>query len=131
MGGEAKKKIAIALINNNQLKTTATNREQEDDDDDEPEQHNDPEDCKKHPLYKQNACRYCFKHKTMYICSKCSKPAERKKRKEKGPKGGDKHTTAGHVHFCQHGGCHARHKCGRVNKRRSKEEMNAAKARGK
>ena len=53
-----------------------------------------------------------------------------KKRKEKGPKGGDKHTTAGYMHFCNHGGCYAKHKCGHVKARRTKKEMAAAKARG-
>jgi hypothetical protein len=120
----------MALINNSLYKES--NQEQDDDADaDQEEQFNDPACCEKHPQHKQNTYRYCFKHKTTHICSKCSKPAERKKRKEKGPKGGDKHTTAGHMHFCQHGGCCAKHKCGHVNKRRSKEEMVAAQARGK
>ena len=80
------------------------NQDRENDDDDELESFNDPEHCKKHPLYKQNTCRYCFKHKTIYYCSQCSNPKASRKRKEKGPKGGDKHTTAGHMHFCNHGG---------------------------
>ena len=128
VGGEAKKKIAIAIA----LKkiAIALKREQENDDDDDPETFNDPECCEKHPQYKQNTCRYCFKHKTVYYCSKCSNPKEMKKRKEKGPKGGDKHTTAGYMHFCNHGGCYAKHKCGHVKARRTKKEMAAAKARG-
>jgi hypothetical protein len=120
----------MALINNSLYKES--HQEQDDDADaDQEVEFNDPARCEKHPQCKQNTYRYCFKHKTTCICSKCSKPAERKKREEKGPKRGGKHTTAGHVHFYQHGGCYARHKCGHVNKRRSKEEMVAAKARGK
>jgi hypothetical protein len=128
VGGEATEKIAIAIA----LKkiAIALNREQEDVDGDDPETFNDPGCCEKHPQCKQNTCRYCYKHKTAHYCSKCSNPKEMNKRKEKGPKGGDKRATAGHVHFYNHGGCYARHKCGHVSKRRTKEEMAAAKARG-
>ena len=134
VGGEAKKapgevqeQIAIALING-QLHTEA--KQEQEDDGDELHQFNDPADCKTHPQHKQNNCRFCFNHKAIYHFSKCRNPKERKKREEKGPKGGDKHTTTGHVRFCNHGGCCAKHACGHVKARRAKKEMAAAQARG-
>ena len=97
----------------------------EDPEEDEHVELNDPNGCKKRPDYKQNTCRLCFKHKTVYYCANCSNPKAPKLRKEKGPKGGAKHTATGYLHFCLHGGCYSKHKCGEVPRRRTKAQMTA------
>ena len=120
--GELQEQIAMALINN---QLYAESRRDDVDPEDESAELNDPNGCKKHPDYKQNTCRLCFKHKTVYYCANCSNPKAPKLRKEKGPKGGAKHTATGYLHFCLHGGCYSKHKCGQVPKRRTKAQMNA------
>ena len=131
-GGEEKKgpselqeQIAMALINN-QLYAESRGDLDPDDNDEQNAECNNTVDCKKHPDYKQNMCRLCFKHKTVYYCGICSNPTEKKLRKEKGPKGRAKHTATGYMHFCLHGGCFSKHKCGHVAKRRTKKQMSAA-----
>ena len=128
-GGEAKKtpselqeQIAMALINNKLLEEADQDADP-DNENDLPDFYNDPEDCKKHPDYKTNLCRVCYKHNTVYICDKCSVPTEKKLRKEKGKQGRAKYTQGGFMHFCRHGGCFEKHNCGHVPKRRSKEQM--------
>ena len=86
---------------------------------------NDHEDSKKHPRYKSNLCRNCYKHNTVYYCARCSVPTARKLRKEKGPRGQAKHTEKGYTHFCKNG-CFSKHNCGKVSRRRSKAEMENA-----
>lgn len=122
--GELQEQVAMALINNNLLAET-----QEDSPCAEDELPlNDMDDCKQHPEYKQRLCRACFNRRTVYYCVKCSDPARKKLRKEKGPKGSRKYTEVGYMHFCRHGGCFLRHKCGHVRKRRTKEEMESSTA---
>ena len=89
---------------------------------------NDPAYCVKHPNYKKNKCRYCYKKSTIFICSKCSVPKRPTARKEKGPKGGEKFTHGGYMHFCKHSGCYAKHNCGHVPFRRTKAQMGRAAA---
>ena len=133
-GGEEKKSpaelqeaIALALIENQLYTEGRREREQEGEADGDADlDQNDFHDCVKHPQYKTNTCKYCYSHKTVYYCVLCSNPQNRKLRKEKGPKGGNKYTQTGYMHFCKHGGCFAKHKCGEVPARRSKAQMAAA-----
>ena len=120
---EFQQKVALALINNQLLS------ESQRDHDADPEYDlaiNDLHYCRKHPEYKKNLCKYCYRHKTVYYCVKCRKPKEPKLRRESGPKGGRKYTSAGYMHFCKHGGCFLKHKCGEVPRRRSKAQMSAS-----
>ena len=119
---ELQEAIALALINNKLLEEADQDADP-DNENDLPDFYNDPEDCKKHPDYKTNLCRVCYKHNTVYICDKCSVPTEKKLRKEKGKQGRAKYTQGGFMHFCRHGGCFDKHNCGHVPKRRSKEQM--------
>jgi hypothetical protein len=112
----------MALINNKLLEEADQDADP-DNENDLPGYYNDPEDCKKHPDYKTNLCRVCYKHNTVYICDKCSVPTEKKLRKEKGKQVRAKYTQGGFMHFCRHGGCFDKHNCGHAPKRRSKEQM--------
>ena len=80
---------------------------------------NDPEDCEKHPKYKGNMCRFCFKRRTIYICTSCSTPGRSLARRETGKKGGEKWTDPGYMHFCK-GDCFSQHQCGKTAKRRKR-----------
>jgi hypothetical protein len=49
------------------------------------EEDNDPEHCQKHPRNHSNLCKKChYKHKTYYICTKCSIPSQPSHAKTKG-----------------------------------------------
>ena len=128
-GGEAKKtaaelqeQIAMALINNNLY----DEQERDGRDGGTEDIHNDPADCLKHPQYKCNLCRFCYERNTIFYCAKCSNPSStRKVRKEKGPKGGVKHTHIGYMHFCKTG-CFDKHHCGNVPRRRTKAQMQSS-----
>jgi hypothetical protein len=87
---------------------------------------NDLAFCLKHPDYKKNICRHCYKKTTVCYCDTYSDPQGRKKRADKGPRGGTKWGKAGHVHFCKHGGCYANHDCGNVPRRRTKDQMTSS-----
>ena len=115
---EVQEAVARALINNQWLEDPDDAEEPLSSTDVQPR--NDMEDCVKHPLYKQNLCRFCFRSKTVYICRKCSNPQAARPRKEKGRKGREKQTHAGYMHFCKHSGCFAKHDCGNVPRRRVK-----------
>ena len=119
---ELQELVAMSLINNQYYSESSGDCESDLDEDDELLL-NDPEDCKTHPQYKKNLCKFCYLHKTVYYCAKCSRPKDGKMRKEKGPKGGSKYTHSGYMHFCKHKGCFARHKCGEAPRRRSKAQM--------
>ena len=133
-GGEAKKgpgelqeQIAMALINNSLHKERQVDKEPDPDfpSEGEDEQDNDPLDSVNHPEYKQALCRVCYKHDTVYICKRCSKPGEKKVRCDTGPKGGERITQLGFMHFCK-SGCFDRHRCGSVKSRRTKKQMATA-----
>lgn len=130
-GGEAKKNpvefqedIAMALIYNQFLSEAQRSSELSNESDDEPQ--NDPNDCRKHPQYKKNKCKFCYRAKTVFYCAKCSNPQRPKLRKEKGPKGGTKYTQSGYMHFCRYSGCFDKHQCGQISARRTKAQMQAA-----
>ena len=117
---EVQEAIAKALIHNQWL---------EDPHEDEPStstdvtQNNSLDDCVPHPLYKQNVCRVCFKGRTIYTCRKCSKPKQARPRKDKGKLGAEKLTHGGYMHFCKHAGCFQIHACGKVPRRRPKDQV--------
>ena len=83
---------------------------------------NDISNLGKHPKYKSNMCKFCFKRKTVYICKACSTPGRAKPRTDKGPKGGARFTDPGYMHFCR-GGCFNNHKCGSTSSRRPRGSL--------
>ena len=83
---------------------------------------NDPADMAKHPLMKKNMCKHCYQYRTLFICEKCSNPQRARPRLDRGPKGSDKRTHLGYMHFCKKG-CFAAHDCGNVSKRRPKGSL--------
>ena len=117
--------IAMALINNQHSSERTRNPASPEDSGDDGVL-NDPADCVKHPQYKKNLCKHCYKRSTVYICLRCSNPKRPKSRKGKGPKGGAKVTHRGYMHFCKHAGCFDSHKCGHVPVRRTKAQMGKA-----
>ena len=132
-GGEEKKtaaefqeSVAMALIHNQLLGEDERNPDDVSTDEDDMQTLNDPALCLKHPDYKKNTCRHCYKHTTVYYCDTCSDPQGRKKRADKGPNGGTKWGKAGYMHFCKHGGCYANHDCGNVPRRRTKDQMTSS-----
>ena len=116
---EVQEAIALALINNQWLEEGSNGTQMMNDDDDGGED-NDPGHCQKHPRNHSNLCKKCHKHKTYYICTKCSDPQPTKSRKDKGRiHGQPKLTMAGYMHFCKNG-CFAEHACGFTKLRRPK-----------
>ena len=108
---EFQESVAMALIKNQYLS------EENDVNAHADREPNDPEQCQKHPKYKSNICKFCYKRKTVYVCMLCSNPGQRRLRLETGPKNGAKYTDPGYMHFCK-GGCYFNHKCGGTAPRR-------------
>ena len=84
---------------------------------------NDPADCVKHPKYKSNVCKLCFKRRAVCICQVCSLPGRSTLRKERGNKGSQKWTDPGYMRFCK-GDCFMQHVCGQQAKRRQRRSLN-------
>lgn len=86
---------------------------------------NDPDKCVKHPHGYANRCKYCYRHKTWYICLGCSNPASSKIRRDKARvnRSVSKVSRPGYWHFCK-GECYKRHNCGNVPWRRPKATSN-------
>ena len=125
-GGEEKKSasevqeaIAMALINNQFLHENLNSPEGVVEN---VRAVNGPENLVKHPLQKLNMRRQCFKRRSVWICEKCSNPEAPKPRREVGPKGGEKASHLGYMHFCREGR-YAQHDCGDVRRRRTKATM--------
>ena len=125
-GGEEKKSasevqeaIAMALINNQFLNENLNSPE---DVTANVRTVNDPENLVRHPMGKLNLCRQCFRRRSIWICEKCSRPETPRQRRELGPKGGEKTTHSGYMHFCKKG-CYGQHDCGHVRRRRTKATM--------
>ena len=78
----------MALINNKLLEEADQDADP-DNENDLPDFYNDPGDCKKHPDYKTNLCRVCYKHNTVYICER-----RKESRGERSTRRGDSCTSA-------------------------------------
>ena len=117
---EVQEAIAMALINNQYIQEDHACHGEAENDNVWPV--NDPQYLQRHPMGKKNLCRHCFQFRTLWTCAKCSNPQRGKQRKDVGPKGGEKLTHSGYLHFCKKG-CYAAHTCGTVTRRRTKATM--------
>ena len=114
---EFQESVAKALLHNQHLSeayaaATTKNRDG-----------NGPSDCIKHPKYKSNMCKFCFKRRAVYICLVCSIPGRSTLRKETGKKGNQKWTDLGYMHFYK-SDCFMQHGCGKQAKRRQRNSLN-------
>ena len=126
---EVQEAVALALTANQWGAEALNNRDSTLSSSSPEEATNGPSKCVKHPHGNANFCKYCYKHKTQFVCIGCSNPQGTKTRRNRGRINTDvsKISRPGYMHFliflnllllfCK-GECYRKHNCGHVPSRR-------------